>query len=358
MALAVTRQRKPFDLQAWLEERAQGPVYASAVLSMVMRAALFYSGQGATFERMVGVAGMSAINTVTAVGLAGGGELMGSIAGRSWKRNRVEAREAKLRRDLKPQERDAMAEHFASAARIDFFFMLIGVVASYIAAFSYMWIANQDHSFGAVLGELVLTTLLIAIVTYLGVFKENKRTNASEARAARADALSDQIVDNAGQRIATNHATPQDVRLFARALPTKADRDRFLAAFASETPDDPHWTTTDIAIWLNCTENTAAKRQITRKLARLADAGAPVMRDDRNAYRVPRSAVFLHFADDFLAMSQASASGGRRTPTARSIGRQSGPMNAQYQASDSDAALSTSGAGQAGASGNEMAATA
>jgi len=343
MAAVVGKHPRPaFDLQAWLEERAQGPVYASAVVSMVLRAALFYSGQGAAFERMVGSAGMSTINAVTAVGLAGGGELMGSIAGRSWKRNRIEAREAKIRRDLKPQERDVMAKHFTGAAWIDFTFMVIGVAASYIAAFSYMWTTFPDHSPGTVLSEVVLTTLLIAIVTYLGVFKESKRKNTTEARAARADALNDQIVDSAGLRISANQHTIQDVRIFARALPTKADRDRFLAAFASETPDDPHWRTTDIANWLG-SDDPAVKRQITRKLGKLADAGVPVMRDDKNAYIVPRSVVFLHFADDFLRMARE----GHVTPSARTITRHSGQFAAQSADVDSDTATPATGAGQA-----------
>lgn len=330
-----------FDLQGWLEERAQGPVYAMAATSMVLRAALFYSGQGANFEHLMGPLGMGIINGVTAIGLAAGGELLASIAGRSWKRNRAEASEAKLRTDLKPMQRDVMASLFGEKARVDFWFMLVGVGASFLAAMSYMWIANPDHSLGAVVSEVVLTGLLLSIMTYLGIFKEGKRRNVAEEQAERAQDVASQIVDEAGKRIAAGVHTIQDVRVFARALPRVA-RDKFLAAFAAETPDDPTWTTTDIANWLNC-ESQAGKRQITRKLAKLAETGAPITRDERGAYRIPRSAVFLHFAEDFQKM----LAGGQQTPSVRTIRRPSGPVNAQDQTGDMDKKGSATGAGQA-----------
>lgn len=338
---AVSRAaRKGFDLQGWLEERAQGPVYAMASASMILRAALFYSGQGAQFEQMVGPFGMGLINALTAIGLAAGGELLASIAGRSWKRNIAESAEASMRTDLKPMQRDVMATLFLKKARTDRLFMLVGVGASFIAAMSYMWIANPDHSVGAFISEFVLTALLLSIMTYLGIFKEGKRRNVAEEQTERAEDVHSRIVDAAGARIAAGTHTVQDVRIFARALPRLA-RDKFLAAFAADTPDDPTWTTTDIANWLNC-NHQAGKRQITRKLARLAETGAPITRDERGAYRMPRSAVFLHFAEDFQGMLHS----GQNTPTMRTVRRPSGPVNAQPMASDTDSDPSASSAGQ------------
>lgn len=336
----MTGKRK-FDLQNWLEEKAQGPVYAMAVAAMVLRAALFYSGQGTAFEKMVGAFGMGLINGVTAIGLAMGGELLGSISGRSGRRNKAEAAEAAMRTDLKKEQRAALAAMYEAKAKTDFTFMYIGLLASFAAAMSYMLTSNPDHGLVAVGGEFVLTGLLLAIITYLGIFLDVKRKDRSQEHQEMAIDLSGQVVHEAGQRIIEHSHTIQDVRLFAGQLP-KVARDRFLAAFASETPNDPMWTTTDLANWLGC-NHSAGKRQLTRKLQRLQTAGQPITKNERGSYQLLRSTAILNFAEDFTA----ALAGGQVTPSVRTVPRPSGPATAQNRAVDSDTGQSPSGAGQA-----------
>lgn len=332
------------DLQTFLEDKAEKPVFAIAAVSMIARAAAYYSGQADKFRALLGPSGMEWYNTITGISLAAGCELLGSIAGRNWRRNSREAHEATARKGLNKAEREALVKYFRGKAYMDLAFMVVGVVSSFIAALSFLMESNPDHTPGAVTSEVVLTVLLLSVTSYLGIFKDSKREDATEAQAAKAQALSNRIIDSAGQRIAANAHTPQDVRLFARALP-KQDRERFLAAFAAETADDPHWTTTDIVNWLDC-NHPAGKRGITRKLARLEATGAPVMRNEKGQYIIPRSQVFLHFADDFLAMSRNSQS----SPSVRTLRRSSGPLNAQESQRDSDGEPSMTGGRQAGAS--------
>lgn len=299
-------------VQGFLEHRAEGPAFALAVLCMVARASQFYSGGALLLARVLGPAGMAVFNIGSGIGLAVGCELLGSIAGRAWQLNKMEALEVRGRKGLARAERQALAEHFASRARLSFLFMCIGLGASVCAAFAFMWTESGSHSLSGILGELVVTLLLVSVIAYLGIFKESSQSeSASEIASAQAVSLRASIVDAAGKRIATGKHTPQDVRLVARALP-RAERERFEAALLPETANDPHWTVRDIASWLGC-DTPAGRRQIVRKLSRLAEHGTGVLRDDTGAYRVPRSVVIATFAEDFLAINGRGSA--RNTPT-------------------------------------------
>lgn len=301
-------------VQGFLEHRAEGPAFALAVLCMVARASQFYSGGALLLARVLGPAGMQVFNIGSGIGLAVGCELLGSIAGRAWQLNKAEALEVQGRKGLSRAERHSLAEHFAGRARLSFVFMAIGLGASVAAAFAFMWTETGSRLSWGTLGNIVVTVLLVAVVAYLGIFKESRGEDASEIASAQAVSLRAGIVDAAGKRIAAGTHTSQDVRLVARALP-RAERERFEAALLPESANDPHWNVREIAAWLGC-DTGAGRRQIVRKLAKLAEHGAAILRDDTGAYRVPRSVVIASFADDFLAINGRERE--RSTPRASS----------------------------------------
>lgn len=337
--------RKHGGVQAWLETQAEGPAFGLAVLCMVARAAQFYSGGALALARILGPGGMTVFNILSGVGLAAGCELLASIAGRAWQSALTEAREVQGRRGLTRQERAALASHFQSKARLSLVFMCIGLAASVAAAFSFMWTETGQHSVTGILGELIVTVLLVSVVAYLGIFKESRGEDPADIASAQAYTIRAQVTDAAGRRIAAGTYSAQDVRIVARALP-RAERERFESALTLDSALDPLWTARDIAVWLGC-DTPAGRRQITRKLARLLDHGAGVLRDDTTGqYRVPRSIVFQHFADDFLTINNPKSE--RRTPrsviaeTASGQGPVSRPL-AQAADSDSDRTATASG---------------
>lgn len=306
-------------VQGFIERRAEGPAFALAAFCMIARASSFYSGGAIALAHILGPRGLALFNGATGVGLAVGAELLGSIAGRQWQVNASEARDAGTRRGMTRHEREALAAHFASRARLSLVFMCVGLGASVAAGFSFLWGASGAgaHTFAGALGELVVTLLLVSIVAYLGIFKESRGDDPGELASVQAYAIRADIVREAGRRIASGKYAPQDVRIVARSLP-RAERERFEAALTRESTDDPLWTVRDIAAWLGC-DTPAGRRQITRKLARLMERGAGVLRDDASGqYRVPRSVAALHFAEDYVSINRA---GERRTPSARGLAR-------------------------------------
>lgn len=339
---------KSSGVQAFLERKAEGPAFALAALCMISRAAQFYSGGAIALAHVLGPRGLAIFNAATGVGLAAGAELLGSIAGRQWQLNMSEARDASARRGLTRHERAALAGHFRAKAWLSFAFMCVGLGASVIAAFAFLWSASGSsaHTLGGFIGEAVVTLLLVAVVSYLGIFKESRGEDPGEIASAQAYGIRAGIVDAAGRRIASGKYAPQDVHIVARSLP-RAERERFEAALIRESADDPLWTVRELASWLGC-DTPAGRRQITRKLSRLAEKGVGVLRDDvTGQYRVPRSVAAIHFSEDFRAIN---AGGERRTPSARGLAdaassaSQAGAANAENMGASVDTSETGQGA--------------
>ncbi len=299
-------------VQGFLEEKAEGPAFALVALCMMLRAVSFYSGNAHLLINLLGVRGLAIFDDASGFGLTVGTELLMSIAGRQWQSNKREAREASARRGLNRNERAALVAHYTSKARLSLLFMLIGLGASVTAAFSFLWSATGVNSIGGALSEILVSLLLVSVVFYLGVVKESKGLDPSEVASAQAHSIRGNVVDAAGRRIAAGAFTPQDVRIVAQQL-ERNERDRFLGALLPETPDDPVWTAADIARWLGA-ESATARKQIARKLRKLADSGAGAVMDDTTGkYRIPRSVVVSHFAGDYVEMHARGATA--RNPT-------------------------------------------
>ncbi len=313
-------------LQRFLERSAEGPVFGIAAACMVSRAMQFYSFGSFSLAHALGPARMVWYDAATGAGLAVMCELLMSIAGRAWKADRRDMIEAEGRRGLSKMERTALVKHYAGSARLQFTFMLLGLAASLTAAFSFLWTgAGGTHDGGTILGDAVVTVLLVAGVFYLGVLKESRGESPAEVAQADAYSIRRNVTAAAGQRIREGKYTPQDVRIVARALP-RADRERFESAMIAETADDPYWTVRQIADWLGI-DSDSGRRVVARKLARLLDKGYGILKDEtqKSAYQVPRSVVLRIFADDFMAR--------RSTPT---VPRQPAPASPGSNGPDTD----------------------
>lgn len=312
-------------VQGFLEEKAEVPAFALVALCMMARALQFYSGGAIVLAAALGARGVAVFNGFTGFGLAVGTELLMSIAGRQWQANAAEARDVAARRGLNKHERAAMAAHFQSKARWAFAFMIVGLCASITAAFSFLWTANgANHSPTAAISEIAISLLLVSVVFYLGVIKESRGDDPSEIATSRAFQLRAQVVEAAGARIASGTYTDQDVRIVKSALP-RSERARFEQALVRDDASDAVWTASQIVAWLGC-DDVAGRRRVQRKLARLAEQNAGVIKDeDTRQFRVPRSVVLRHFAEEFIAS---------RTPVTRA--RQSGPLNPVAAPSDND----------------------
>ncbi len=323
-------------VQGFLEEKAEGPTFAMVAICMMLRAVSFYSGNAHLLINLLGARGLAIFDDASGFGLTVGTELLMSIAGRQWQSNKREAREASARRGLNRQERAALVAHYQSKARLSLIFMLIGLGASISAAFSFLWTATGINSLGGAVSEILVSLLLVSVVFYLGVVKESKGVDASELASEQAHNIRGNVVDAAGRRIATGQYGPQDVRIVGQQL-ERTERDKFMAALLPETPDDPMWTAADIARWLG-TEGATARKQIARKLRKLADGGQGVITDPATGkYRVPRSVVVMHFASDYVEVNQRRAT--RRNPSSAvdaTVIRQTGAANPDNKQSDSD----------------------
>lgn len=287
-------------LQGFLETRAEGPTFTVVALCMIARAAQFYSGSALQLAQLLGRAGLQAFEILTGVGLAVGAELLFAIAGRNWQSHKREARDAMARRGVPRAEKIAQRDHYLDKSRVSFWFMLIGLGASLTAAFSFLFGANGDHTPGAILSDILVSLLLVAVVAYLAIFKETRGTDPGEAAQEQARAARTSAIAEAGKRIASGVYAPRDVRVVARQLP-RAERDKFEAALLPDDVNDPQWTKRDILAWLG-DDSTQTRRRIERKLSRLYENGAGVLRDDATkSYRIPRSIALRHFAEEFLA---------------------------------------------------------
>jgi len=312
-------------VQGFLEEKAEGPAFGLVAVCMMLRAVSFYSGNAHLLTNLLGPRGLAIFDDASGFGLTVGTELLMSIAGRQWQSNKREAREASARRGLNRQERAALVKHYNHNANISLTFMLMGLGASVTAAFSFLGTAAGATSIGGKLSEILVSLLLVSVVLYLGVFKESRGVDPSELASAQAHSIRGNVVDAAGRRIAAGAYGPQDVRIVAQQL-ERTERDKFMGALLPETPDDPMWTAKDIATWLG-TESATARKQIARKLRKLADAGAGVIMDDATGkYRVPRSVVVAHFAEDFVSINARAAT--QRNPTSAVDGTPVGQTDA------------------------------
>lgn len=300
-------------IQGWIEHSAEKPAFFLAFGSMVLRAAAFWSGGSFSIAALLGPRAWL-FNDVTGLGIGVGCELLGSIAGRQWQRYKAEAIEAGGRRGVTKAEREALVRHFQSRARLHMVYCALGLAASVVAGFAFFQSTSGNHSLGGDIGELAIAGVLVAIVSYLGIFKETQTDDPRELATAHARTIGSDIVSKAGARLAAGTYSRQDALLVAGALP-KVERERFLAATLQSQEDDPIWTVNDLLSWMGA-ETLAARRQVQRKLSKLMASGAPITRDMDGKYLIPRSEAALRFAGDF----QRIALGEARSPSASARG--------------------------------------
>lgn len=310
--------RSSHGLQHLLESKAAFPAFLIAAVCVMARGATFWSGGAFTVAGLLGPAGLRWFNGVTGVGIAVGAELLTSVFGRQWLRAEADKSDAAGRRGMRKSERDALCGYYAFHAFISKAFMIVGIVASTAAAFMFLLTSTGVRDW-AILGELVIALVLVVIMTGFGVFYQDRPdADASDVQTGQARTLRAGAVAAAGERIQRGDYTPQDVRLVAGALP-RAERDAFEAALITDSPDDPIWTTTQLAEWLGC-DDAAGRRRLVRTLGRLKANGAGILKDERTGWKIPRSVVAMHFAGEYLkghAARPLAVAG--RTPAGQSV---------------------------------------
>lgn len=304
--------RQTKGLASWLESKGAALAYGAAIVSVILRAAQAYSGGAINLRAMLGPVGFTVLDALTGIGIAIGAEMLASVAGRQWRMYGRERMDARGRRGISKGERQALVAHYASEARRSLFFMGLGIVASLYGTLAFFAGAagGELETLGQRVGALAIASLMVSIITYFGVFHEPRQADPRAEATERARAATMDVVTAAGERIKRGEGSISDVRLLARQLP-KQEGERFLAALAPDTPDDPYWQVADIAAWLG-TDTPAVRRQLTRRLAKLEDEGAAIIRNERGAYLILRSAAVLYWMDDFLRIQR----GERVTPTA------------------------------------------
>lgn len=328
---AQRRIQPHFSLQEWLDTEASKYAWALLLISIVGRGASFYSGGALSLPHLLGPRGMSIFDGITGVGIAFGCEMVSSIAGRAWQRNLQTAQDASGLSNVKARERVALEKRALAKATLDFRAMCLGIAGSVFAAFMFLFTANADHSIGTLLDEALVTTLLVGMMTYLGVFNTTPRSDPGQIATAQAMEIRGAVTDQAGRRIATGVYSPDDVYTVAGQLP-KGDREKFVAALVRPEPDDPMWGTREMADWLGLAQlpseqdEAAARRRLVRLLARVARDDARVQKDAHGKYQVPRSLALIHLADLYIELHRA---GRPILSDVRLTGaRQSGPLEA------------------------------
>lgn len=328
------RQSSSHGLQHLIESKAAPFAFLVTAACVMTRGATMWSGGAFTIAGILGAVGLRWYNGVTGVGIAIGAELLTSVFGRQWLRAQAELHEAAGRPGLRKSERQALLDYHAFHARISLGFMVVGILASIAAAFLFL-LQTTEASGLAIVGEAVIAATLVTVMTAFGVFYRDAPTaDASEKAVDHARAIRSDVVGAAGRRLQDGTFTPQDVRLVARALP-RAEREKFEAALLVDSPDDPMWNVAQLAEWLGWTDDTG-RRRITRRLAKLTEAGMGIIRDDRRGYRIPQSAVVRCFSEDYI----------REHAKQRTLPRQSQPSGTLAAVPTSDTDPTPTGSGQ------------
>lgn len=334
---AQRRMRPHFSLQEWLDTEASKYAWAVTFASAAARASSFYSGGALSLPKLLGAFGMAIFDGVSGVGLAFGAEMLSSIAGRAWQRNSRLAREALMQPNMRRIEREALRLQYQDRAKLDFAGMCLGIFGTICAAFMFMFTANPDHSIAALLNEALVTLLLVGITTYLGVFNTTPRVDPAQTAAAQAMEIRGAVTDAAGRRIASGIYAPDDVYAVASQLP-RGDKEQFVGALVRPDIDDPMWGTREMCDWLGLADlpseqdEQAARRRVTRLLAKVAKEDARIQKNDKGQYQVPRSLALVYLADLYLEFQRAKARQG--SDGAASHPRQPGWLTTLVGASD------------------------
>lgn len=333
-------------IQGFIEDRAEGPAFAAVAVGMVLRAVQFYSGGTIILSKFLGPVGMEWFGALTGLSTAVGAELLMSVAGRQWLHNKAEAREAQARRGVTKGEREAMIAHFNDKAKRALAFMCFGLVASLVAAFSFLFTTNGDHSPGAIIAECMVSGVLVAVAFYFGVMKESApKADPSEIATEQAYAIRATVTAEAGKRIAGGTYSMQDVRIVKASLPA-AEQGKFVEALARDT-GEPVWGTSDIARFLG-SDDANTRRAIIRKLNRLLQAGTEgVTKDDKRGYQVARSVVFAEFGDELAALLAKSDTGTHRAVRRATRPRQTDSAGTENQVAGQDHDATATRQGQA-----------
>src|SRR6185437_14091643 len=88
-------------------------------------------------------------------------------------------------------------------------------------------------------------------------------------------------------------------------------KEQFVGALVRPDVDDPLWGTREMCDWLGLADlpseqdEAAARRRVTRLLAKVAKDDARVTKNDHGAYQVPRSLALVYLADLYLELQRA-----------------------------------------------------
>lgn len=289
--------RRRESLSEWLEGKGAAVAFVCAAVAMIARGALMYSGGSFNMAALFG-ARVVWFNIVFGLGLSVGCELSSSIAGRSWQAWSAEAQEAAEARGLTKAARAVRVRSFSRRALMMALWMLFFMLVSAAAAAFYAIVATGAHGL-ALAGEVTVAVVLVAVVNFLSVFNIPV-PQAGRELARTAHDIRMAIIASAGERIRRGDHSPQDVRIYAGALP-RADGARFQSAFLTETADNPLWGSREVARLFGSETDAAIRKMVSRRLKAIADAGGPVTKSATNAYQITRRDALEHFADELLS---------------------------------------------------------
>jgi hypothetical protein len=322
MAVATTVVRKPATsggLKAIIERKLEGPVFLITALMMVIRAAQVYSGGALVMSRVLGPF-FPAFESVTGFGLGAGGELLMTIAGRTWRGWRKEALEIETRPGLNAKQRKALIKAANEQAGHSKAFMIVGACVSLYTGISYLW-ENSSHgsgfSWGAALSDVAPTIIITAVVFYLGVLRDMKDESAQEAALAALDGGMTDALLAAVERFKAGISTDKDNRFIAENLPPHQAA-KFRRAVAKATQGE-QWTAAKVREAAGLGNDPATIRALTRQIAALArepENGIEKAPDGRT-WLIPR-AIVMDTWGELIAERNIRARDAARQPIGQS----------------------------------------
>lgn len=261
------RDKPTGNLQYVIEHRLEGPVFAIVAAMMVIRAAQQFSGGALVMSRFLGPVWFPRFEIITGLGLGLGSEMLMTIAGRGWRAWKLDEAELAARPGLSKIQRASYVSHAQAQATYSFRFMLVGAGASLYTGVAFM-LSNATASFGVALADVVTVAIISATVLYLGVFRDSRGQDSTQAALEHIDAGMSEALDAAIARFRDGTYTEIDTQLIAENLPPHKQA-RFRRAVAKQETGRM-WRTVQLREALGIGRDSLGIRDLNRQVNALA----------------------------------------------------------------------------------------
>lgn len=313
---ASGRQHNAGGVHAMIDRRLVPGVVVALVIALIVRGSYVWTA-GAVDLFAVPILGFL-LSVLVGLSIAACVELLMGVAGREWLRYRRLLAAVLARRDLRPAERSAEADRLRGMARLSFWFMVIGAVAS---LFSGIWFLLSLTPTGGIAGAVIdcgVTVVATASFLYFGALREDTGTDPAERIEQEANRALMQLMEGAAGMLQDMRGTAEltpgvFARLISDGLPPQL-RAKFAPVVAQLAPPDAAVTWWDVGQLYTYAAGPAAsegdKRRIRHQLRALYDRGTDgVRKDARGAWLIAASVAREHFADahDAAIMRQAAS---------------------------------------------------